>query len=121
MGANHTITGGLRLSLGSARETAAREGTEQPRQPTERRNGQRIHDPLPVRVAVHEPHSARRCHGARETQGEPSTTNRSGQSAALVMPIRGVTTTRGPLAGGDDLRARPAHREAVLVRVMPSA
>ena len=31
------------------------------------------------------------------------------------MPIRGVTTTAGRLAGGDDPRARAAHREAVLV------
>ena len=72
-------------------------------------------DPLPVSL----PGSLNRHgEGPRDTQGEPSITNRSGQSTALVMPIRGVAITAGgrPPARGPPPR-RP-HRRPSWSRVM---
>ena len=119
MGAVHTFTGGLRLSLGSARENG-RLGRVLSERSSRHRTAKRAADPRSAaRCASRLPRgrrSSRRRDGARETQGEPSTTNRSGQSAALVMPIRGVTTTAGGARRPATHRStRPAHRQPVLV------
>ena len=91
-GATHTFTGGMRVSLGSAKDNAAR-----------------------VRSGELSP--------ARDVHGEPATANRSGQSAALVMPMLGVASVvrlRYGGAGHDEYGERriPGPSSS---RVMPSA
>ena len=82
--------------------TAAPAGTE--RAQRRRTTAKRAADPRSAaRFALRAPRSSLRPRWPRDTQGEPSTTNRSGQSAALVMPIRGVTAIA---AGGSPARAR---------------
>ena len=103
-GPTHTFTGGLRFGLGSAREEA-RSGGLLSGAPagTVQRERAADHDPPPVRFVVATAVSADPGE-RRDAQGEPSTTNRSGQSAALVMPIRGVAT----IARRPAPRARPS-------------
>ena len=95
-GPTHTFTGGLRFGLGGARESVKTGGYEVSRtaRQADTRRAAQERCPSCFRLAADRHPSRRSCPPASlpDTCGFPATTNRSGQSAALVMPMRGVVS-----------------------------